>query len=106
MVLKDDQWGWHEAINAQATNYTKKIIAGWPDAHIAKTVRMPDSTSFILCGSIDLILSVRKPLSIVTNCEMFTTDSLGNPDERELRWTLPGANARARLEVITATMTV
>ena len=52
---------------------------------------MPLSIWSMICRGKTPALSIRKPLSIVTICDTFATESFGRPDRFSGRNTLPGA---------------
>src|SRR5690606_30034972 len=72
----------------------------------SRTSFRPASTLSRIFSGRALTLLVRIVRSIVISCETLITEALGSPDSDLFRRTLPGASARARLDVMTATITV
>ena len=72
----------------------------------ASAKRNPSSIWRIVSAGSPRTRCVSSSRSSVMTCETFTTDVLANPDSDLPTRTLPGASASARLDVITATMTV
>jgi hypothetical protein len=71
-----------------------------------RTSLKPASTSSITDEGSRPIRLVKKPLSKVNSCELFTTEFFERPLWRRARRTFPGAAAKRRFDEIAATKTV
>src|SRR5690625_2050872 len=72
----------------------------------ARTSRRPSSTCDMTLPESDFTFEVSNERSSVMSCDTLTTEAFGNPPSDLLKRTLPGAAAKPKLEVTTATMTV
>lgn len=76
------------------------------DHRSASTSRRPSSTCDMTLPGRALTLDVSSERSKVMSCETLITEAFGSPASDFAKRTLPGAAAKARLDVTTATMTV
>jgi len=74
--------------------------------HRPRASLRPRLTRSMTCGGRTRDRSTRRPRSMVRTCDTFNTEGLGRPESVLARRTLPGASAKAKLDVITATMMV
>src|SRR5699024_6979893 len=72
----------------------------------ARTSRRPSSTCDMTLPERDFTLDGSNERSSVMSCDTLTTEAFGIPPSDLLKRTLPGAAAKHKLEVTTATMTV
>src|SRR5208283_461021 len=75
------------------------ILMNSGEVYLPRTMSIPLRMRSTLVSGIFPTCSVSVPLSIVTICDTFATESLGSPVVAEDRRTFPGASAQARLLV-------